>query len=60
LFGSYEPSQYGGDRMIVLEWLNSLNNWQQAIVGIPYSIIIAFIFLIIFKELKVSRGENDR
>ncbi len=41
--------------MIILEWLNSLNNWQQAIVGIPYSIIGATLVMIIFKQIKIVR-----
>ena len=42
----------------ILTWLNSLNNWQQAIVGIPYALILGFIFLYLFKQLKIIRYEQ--
>jgi hypothetical protein len=40
---------------MILEWIDSLNNWQQAILGIPYAITIAVVILIIVKELKIIR-----
>jgi len=44
--------------MIVFDWINSLNNWQQAIIGIPWAIVIAHLILIIFKEIKIIKVEN--
>lgn len=38
--------------MLISEWLNSLNDWQQVIVGAPYAIIIGYIFARIFLKNK--------
>jgi hypothetical protein len=35
----------------ILNWLNSLNNWQQAIVGVPYAILFGMIAIKLLKKL---------
>jgi hypothetical protein len=40
--------------MIVFDWLNSLNNWQQAIIGIPYAIIIAGIIIYVLSKTRLN------
>jgi hypothetical protein len=40
--------------MILFEWINSLNQWQQAVIGIPCAIIIAFLFMYVYNLLRHS------